>query len=376
MRRNRMLRYVCMVMAVLLLGLCVPVSAEEQSCVYSSVLMEAETGMVLGGTESDTPVPIGSLTKLMTVLVVARAVAEGRLSPDTLVSTPAAAQEQLGAVIWLLAGEQMTVTDLLKGVIIGNANDAAVSLAAACAGSETQFVLEMQAEAFSLELRQTRFADCTGNSSDNRSTAKEVALICRALLEYDWLTPIFTTWRTFLRGEATELVSENRLTRTYDGILGMKAGHGTASGYTAAIAAERDGMRCIAVILGCEDTDERFTYAKNLLAHGFASYVVTTPDFSTEFLRPIPVRHGIADAVTLEASELSGIALPQGERISCVTVLPKFLEAPVARGKAVGTVAFYAGDTYLYEASLCAAESVERRRLWEALAGLLDNLFK
>lgn len=350
--------------------------ASETAATESTVLMEGETGIVLAGEGQDTQRAIGSLTKLMTVYLTAQAVEEGTLTPDTMIAAPAAAQEQKGAVIWLEAGDTMSVTDLLKGVIIGNANDAAVTLACAVSGTEAQFVMDMNSAAFTLGMHNTRFADATGLSDENLGTAKDVALLCRGLLAYDWLTPIFTTWRDFLRDGATELVSENTLTKKYEGLRGFKAGHGEACGYTLAAAAERDGFCCIAVVLGCEDEDTRFSKGKSLLAKGFAGYTVTTPDFSTEFMKPVTVRHGMDSAVLTEPLQLVSAAIPKGESVSCVVVLPNYAEAPVRAGDVLGCVAFYCGDTMLYETALCAAASVERRGFWDSFAQLLENMFK
>lgn len=356
----------------------VHVSAEEAPSVhhYASALMEAESGTLLGGTDPDAQVPIGSLTKLMTVYLAAEAVAEGSLTLQTMLTAPPSAQEEQGAVIWLTGGEKMSVEDLLKAVIIGNANDAAVTLAVQLAGSVSAFVGEMNAAAFSLEMRSTRFTDCTGNSDANRSTARDIAKLCRILLKYDFLKPAFTTWRTFLRDGKTELVSENTLTRTYDGILGCKAGHGSACGYTLAIAAKTDKMCCIAVVLGCDDENERFTYGKNLLSNGFSNFLVTTPDFQTEFLRPLPVTQGTARSVCLHTDALLSIAAPIGAELSGVVVLPKYAEAPVRKEQPLGTVAVYCGDTLVYEVPLLAAEAVPRQSFRGSFAVLLENLFK
>lgn len=367
--------------AIVLSMLLIPrlfVSADETSPAphtYSSVLTEARTGMVIGGTDSDLPLPIGTLTKLMTVYLTAEAVAEGRLTPDQTISVSPAAEGYPGATVWLRGGEKMRVTDLLKAVIIGNANDACIALAYHLSGSEENFVMEMNAAAFSLGMRQTRFADCTGISDENIGTAADLALLCRALTAYDWLTPVFGTWRDFLRDGETELVSENTLTRTYDGIRGMKAGHGDASGYTVCIAAQREQLCMIAVVLGCDDENERFTYAKNLLETGFSSYYVTTPDFSAEFMQPIAVRRGTANAVMPETGELLSIAAPKDERISSVVVLPAYLEAPVYKGQQIGTAAFYCGDSLLYETPITAAEAVPRRGFRETLKKLFLSLF-
>jgi len=373
---NRLTRIIFSVFLILTQLRMIPVSADTDAAPYCTALLEAQTGMLLRGEQSDKIVPAGSQTKLMTVLLTAETVAAGRLTPETEVSVPPSAEGMSGATVWLRAGEHMNVTDLLKAVIIGNANDAALTLACAVSGSEAEFVRDMNGEAFSLGMRSTRFTDCTGISPENITTAYELGLLSRALLSHAWLLPVFSTWRDFLRGDATELVNENRLTRTFEGILGMKAGHGDASGYTLTAAAEQSGMRCIAVVLGCEDPDERFSVGKRLLAAGFSEYTVTTPDFSAEFLRPVTVRRGITAAVIAETAALHAAAVPKDTEFSCIVCLPRYLEAPVRQGDLLGEAAFYCGDTLLYEAPLTAAEDVPRRTLKETLRMLLGNLFK
>ena len=361
---------------ILLLRFAGAASAEAPEHAYGAVLMEAQSGMCLGGTDPERILPVGTQTKLMTVYLTAEAAASGRLDPAEQVTVSPAAEGAPGATVWLLTGERMTVSDLLKAVIIGNANDACIALACRLSGSEMQFVREMNAAAFTLGMRHTRFADCTGMSAENTSTAHDLALLCRALLEYDFLTPYFTAWREELRGGATELVSENRLTKKYQGLLGCKAGHGDASGYTLTAAAERGQLRMIAVVLGSEDDDARFSEAEALLKHGFTGYYVTTPDFQTEFLHPLKVRHGTADSVLAETGELLSLALPKGERISSTVVLPRWRDAPVRKGDVIGSAAFYCGDTLVSETPLLAAEDVPRRTFRDTLRMLLHAMFR
>lgn len=372
-----MKRWICIILTVLLcMEMRVSADGAQQSHTYSSVLMEASTRMMLGGQEPETILPIGTQTKLMTVYLVAEAIREGRLSPDTVVKVSPKAEHMPGATVWLTAGEEITVHELLLGTLTGNANDAAAALACKLSGDEQTFVMEMNAAAFTLGMRHTRFADCTGLSAENVSTARELGLLCCALLEFDFLAPVLNVWRTHIRNGKTELVNENRLTRTYEGALGMKAGHGEPSGYTLSLAAEQDGMRCVAVVLGCDDTDERFTYAKNLLAKGFSGYTVTTPDFSGEFMRPVSVRGGTENAVLAETASLCAAAVPKGKHISAVVILPKCLSAPVTAGQQIGTAAFYCGDTCLYESPLTAAQDVPKRGFWAAFTMLLAKLCK
>ncbi len=363
------------VLLALLLMMPLRAAAAEQTR-YVSALLEAQTGMLLGGSDADVPVPAGSQTKLMTVYLTAEAMDAELLSAETLLTVPAAAERYPGATVWLRAGEKMTVSDLLKAVITGNANDACITLAYAVSGTEQAFVNDMNAAAFALGMRQTHFADCTGTAAENITTAGDLALLCRALLAYDFLTPLFTAYCDTLRGGETELVSENRLTHDYEGVLGMKAGHGTESGYTLTLAAERDGMRMIAVVLGCDDRDSRFSDAKKLLSEGFAGFTVMTPDFSAEHLKPLPVRGGTADAVLPETAELLSVAAPKGSSISSVTCLPAYITAPVRRGQVLGTAAVYCGDTLLYEIPLTAADDVPRRGLRETAVLLLRAMFR
>ena len=364
----------CSFFALLMLVLPVCGRTAAADAEYAAVLMEAQTGMVIDGVHADQQMPAGSQTKLMTVYLTAEAVAARRLTMDTMITVPPAAEGTAGATVWLRSGEQMSVQDLLKAVIIGNANDACAALAYAVSGSEDAFVMDMNAEAFTLGMRDTVFTDAAGLSAENRTTPRDLALLCRALLRHECLTPMFTQRRDFLRDGATELVSENELTRGYSGLLGLKAGHGDASGYTLCAAAERDHMRMIAVVLGSADADERFRIAKNLLADGFSGYYVTTPDFSPEFIKPLRVHHGISSAVQPETGALCSIAAPKGEAFQTVIWLPEYVEAPVKKGQAIGSAAFYCGDSLLCEVSLTAAEEIPRRGFRETLALLLGAL--
>ncbi|MCQ2407378.1 MAG: D-alanyl-D-alanine carboxypeptidase [Oscillospiraceae bacterium] len=362
-------------LSVILIYTLLPLTAKAETLPRcTSALLEAQTGMCIGGTEPDLQVPAGTQTKLMTVYLTAEAAASGKFTPETVLTVPPSAEGAPGASIWLRSGEKMSVLDLLRGVIVGNANDACIALACAVSGSEDAFVRDMNAEAFSLGMRSTVFADCTGLSAENRTSAHDLGTLCRALLRHDWLQPIFATWRCFLRGDATELVNENRLTRTDEALSGFKAGHGDASGYTLTLAAKQDQMTFIAVVLGSPDSDQRFTDAKKLLAKGFAEFYVTTPDLSAEFMQPVRVHHGTDSAVLVQTSNLLSIAAPRSESLSTAVVLPRWLEAPVQRGDVIGTAAFYCGDTLLYESPLTAADDVPRRSFLHTLQMLIAAL--
>lgn len=375
--QKRALTALVTVLALALLYLPEPGAAAGKPC-RAYVLLEARTGQLLLEENSSESLPMGTMAKLMTMLLTAEALESGALSENTAVTASPAANAQKGASIWLMPGEKMTVGDLLRGMIIGNANDAAVALAEAVSGTEEQFVMDMNARGFELGLRSTVFTCASGLSEEGQvTTAADLGRLCCKLTEYPVLTPYMTTWRTFLRGEQTELVNENTLVRSYDGLLGMKAGHGERTGYTLAAAAQRGDGIYVAVVLGCQEDADRFSIAKTLLSKGFGSYQVTTPAFSGEFLKPLQVLHGTDTAVEVEAQGLTGITVPKGNTgLQTVLVLPEYVEAPVSKGQQLGTAAFYQGDIYLYEVPLTAASSVPRLTFSRAFLRLLDNMLK
>lgn len=368
-------------MAVLLvwLGLCrISASAEETEIPAAAyVLMEAETGTVLLESNGDAPFSCGTMAKLMTALLTAEQLTSGSWTLETELTAGEEVSGISGAVIWLVPGEKMTVSDLLKGLIIGNAGDAAAMLAVGISGDVASFVMEMNARAFDLGMRSTRFDAPQGSNAETQyTTAADLARLCRALSEYDVLTPYFQTWRDFLRGEATELVNENTFSRTYEGHIGFKASHTEQSGWCLAEGATRNGMTCIAVVLnGAED--QRFADVKQLLKAGFSQYRVMQPLFSDEFLKPLTVKGGVSTAVRFTADDVHGVVVPKAEPdLTAVLQLPSYIEAPVQKGRKIGSVAFYNGDTMLYETALVTTEPVEAMTFSRAFAKITVKMLK
>lgn len=352
---------------------------EDPELTQAYVLMEAETGRVLREQNGYTEVPIGTMCKLMTILLVAEAIDAGELSIDKMVVTSSHANSMNGAQIWLMPGEQMSVSDLLKGVIIGNANDAAVALAEEIAHSEENFTANMNTRAFELGMKNTGFYNSTGYGVEEQySTAYDMALLCRELTKFKFLYEYMTCWRDFVRGEDTELVNENKLVKGYNGIIGFKAGHSKEAGNCIAIGAERNNNTYIVVALGYQDKDERFSEAKSLMSIGFSNYQVTNPSFSNEHLMPIKVVRGVDNAVMIEAKELSSLVVSKGnaEDITSVIFVPNYITAPVKKGQAIGVVGFYIDDVLLYETELITSNDIEKMTMHRAFKNICANILK
>lgn len=377
-----MKRFCCVVMGLVILFLSCRFfcSAEDNKHLYktASVLTEASTGTVICSENGDLKMQQGSLCKLMTILLTAEEIDDGKLLIDEKLTASANANSQQGAVIWLMQGESISVDELLKAVIIGNANDASVVLAEHIAGSEEEFVNMMNARAFELGMRNTVYKNCTGpDVSGQYSTAEDTAILAAELLKHDFLQKYFTTWIDNVRGGQTELVNENKLVRTYDGITGMKAGRSLESGFSLVLTAKRDESAFISVVMGCEDKDERFNIAKSLMAAGFSSYKVTTPAFEDEFLRPVDVHGGKETSVMLKAENLSELVVGKSAgELSTAVLIPNYIDAPVEKGQMVGKVGFYSGDTLLYETNLVACKKIEKNDFSNSIKKIMSILYK
>ena len=357
----------------------IPASTDNKITSKSAILMEASTGQVLFEQQAQQPLPIGTLNKIMTVLLVAEAVDSGKLALTDQVTTSAYANSMKQAVIWLNVGEKMSVDDLLKGVIVGNANDASVALAETVAGSEEAFVAKMNARAKELGMSNTSFANCTGYDVEGQgSTAYDVALMSRELIKHDWLKPYMTCWMDSLRGGATSIVNTNVLVKSYKGISGIKAGYSDAAQNCLSVAATRDNVTYIAVILGSADKDIRFTEAKNLLNTGFSNYQVRSPDVPSEVLNPIKVTGGTAREVGVKVENLANIIIPNGtsKDLRNEVTLPKEIKAPIKNNQVIGEISFYRGDNLIYKSNLLAINEVDKMTMFKAFGILSQNMLQ
>ena len=342
-------------------------------------LIECGTGSIVLSENAGKQVNCGYLSKLMTLLLIAEDIETGKYRLDTELTASETVRGTKGAVIWLEPGDKISVEELLKGVIIGNANDAVTVLAEKSEGSIEAFVSRMNSEAFDLGLRDTAFYSPYGYYDEREhTTAADMAVICRKLAGYEFLRDSFCTWREHIRNGTVELVSENTLTRTYSAHIGFKAAHSEQSGYCIAEGAvSEDGTRYIAVVLCASDEKTCFDRAKELCRRGFREYKVTATLFPDEMVRPVRVKKGVESAVSVSLASQSGLVIPQSAaQIRTVTVLPQYLTAPVRKGQVIGTAAFYDGRTLVYESDIVADESVDRLDYGNAISKMLSNVVK
>jgi D-alanyl-D-alanine carboxypeptidase (penicillin-binding protein 5/6) len=350
----------------------------------SYILVEASTGSVLREYNADERLAPASLTKVMLLLLIAEEINANRLCLTEEVTTTAHASAMDGSVIWLEAGEVMSVADLLKSVVISSANDATVALAEHIAGSEDGFVALMNQKAYVLGMSNTSFTNAVGYDDERHySTARDVAVMSRALMREEnyalfsehMLTRLCSV-RTATERE-TQLLNTNNLITYYKGIEGIKTGTTDNAGFCLSAAAVRGEMRLISVVMGCNDNFDRVDLSEKLLDYGFAGYEPHSPDSAMTF-EPISVRNGVTATLTLSEMQTGAIVIPKGraDEIKYEVYLPEQVSAPVTRNQPIGTISASLDGEVVYESYIVAAESVQKLTFWRVFAEMVKSFFK
>ncbi len=338
----------------------------------AQLLMEFSTGKVLFAQNEYDHLPIASVTKVISTLLVMEALDAGKITLSDEVTVSEHAASMGGSQVFLEAGETMSVEDLLKSVIVVSANDATVALGEYINGSEEAFISAMNARAKELGCENSNFVNTNGlPEEDHYSCAYDIALITRELMKHEKVFEYTGIWMDTIRNGSFGLANTNKLIRFYKGATGMKTGFTGEAKYCLSGTAKRDNMQLIAIVLGAETSDKRFSAAKSMFDYGFANYSVTTPELPT--LENIKVERGVLESVPLTA-EPTDILTDKGEsaKIELKPVLKESLQAPVEKGTDAGYIAYLKNGTEIARASVVTAESVDK----VSYSSLLGEIFK
>ncbi len=357
----------------------IPIHAEaisdEEVKAPAAILMEAGTGKVLYEKNPDEKRPAASITKVMTLLLVMEAIDSGTLSLDDTVTASAHAASMGGSDIWLKEGETMSVDDMLKATVIMSANDAAVALAEKVAGTEDDFVHRMNERAQQLGMTNTTFLNCNGLDEDGHlTTARDIAIMSAELIKHPKIFDYAQTWIDYVRDGKTQLVNTNKLLKTYQGITGLKTGTTGKAGSCISATAERSGLSLIAVVLGSENTADRFSTATALLDYGFANWAMADPVVPE--IPEIPVTNAMVSSITAQADPAGQILIPKGREGDLVSEvrIAESLEAPVEKGQTVGKVVYTLDGETVCELQIRASEPAERMTFSSVFQILLWDL--
>lgn len=347
----------------------------------AAVLVESSTGKALCGLNENMRLPVASVTKIMTLLIAAEEIDAGNLSFSDTAVCSAHANSMDGSVIWLESGEEMSVGDLAKSIVIASANDACVMLAEHIAGSEEAFVGMMNEKAAELGMTNTHFVNCVGyDDKEHYSSARDIAVMAAELRKYDYYDDFLLTRLDSVRtgtSRETQLLNTNKLITSYSGITGLKTGTTDAAGCCFCGTAKRGNMELTAVVLGCATDSDRFDAARSLLDLGFDNYERVTPRPDVSELLEVPVERGIKNGVDTRFSDVPEMILEKGSGalIKYHYSRTSAVEAPVEKGQVLGYVTMTIGDDVIGNAKIIAAESVPRLDLARCFNYLLKSFF-
>lgn len=330
----------------------------------AAVLMDASTGKVLMKYNENEKLYPASVTKIMPLLLVCEAIDEGRISLGDTVTVSASAASKGGSQIWLKEGEQMTVDELLKATAVYSANDACTALGEYIAGSDEAFVKLLNERAKELGMTNTYFENCTGlddTTENHLTTALDVAIMSRELLKHELITNYTTIWMDSLRNGQTELVNTNKLVRFYEGTTGLKTGTTAKAGCCVSASAMRDGTHLIAVVMGSENSTDRFETAKAMLNMGFANYSTVTPVIDTSLIPKVGVIGGVVEEIMPKIPQVNPVLIEKGRDgdITQTIDLAVDVAAPVEQGQVLGTVTFRLGDEEIGTYNLISPDTVD-----------------
>ena len=370
---------------VLFLALCIGMiptanAAQIDVAAPSAILMDAATGTVLFEKNAHERLAPASVTKVMTLLLVMEALESGRISWDDTVIASEAAAGKGGSQVYLEVGEQMSMDEMLKSVVVSSANDCATALAEHIAGSESAFVQMMNARAAELGCADTNFVNCTGlddeaNAAEHLTSAYDIAIMSRALLSHEKIKDYTTIWMDTVRDGKFGLSNTNKLVRFYDGTTGLKTGYTSQAGYCLSSSAERDGIELIAVVLHCDTSTNRFQSAKALLDYGFANYALVNADAESP-LGTVKVLLGEESVLTPVLQDSSPILIEKGEQaqVKKTVELPSELTAPIQAGQQIGTLTIETDSRVLAKIPILAPTTVEKLSLWQMTVRILRKL--
>ncbi|MCL2087061.1 MAG: D-alanyl-D-alanine carboxypeptidase [Oscillospiraceae bacterium] len=373
-----MKRYVASLFLLLFLTFLPSAAAQEKT---AQILIESSTGQVLFAENENARLPVASLTKIMLLLIAAEKIEEGTLNLSDNVTVSPYASGVGGSTIWLEAGEVMSVSDLLKSVIISSANDASVAVAEHISSDEQSFVELMNQRARELALENTNFTGCVGFDDKNHySSAKDISIITSKLFEHDVFDEFYrirlSSVRTGTQRE-TQLLNTNKLADSYDGILGGKTGTTDAAGFCLSVAARRDGMSLIAVTLGARNDDERTQKCAALLDNGFENFERYTAIIETENLPFLNVPNGVPKKIGLKLNAPINFIIPKGthDELEYSYNIPEQVNAPVEKAQKIGYVEVKAKDIPLFKSEIITAEAAEELTFTKSFSIIVKEFF-
>ena len=352
----------------------------------SYILIEPNTNTVIAEFNSDSEIEPASMTKIMTSYVVADQIANDLISLDDQVLISEKAWRMEGSKMFIEAGKKVSVSDLLKGIIIQSGNDASVAIAEYAGGTERGFVDLMNAYAGALSMNKTIFKNSTGLPDENHfSSAKDLATLTSDFIKK--FPDIYSLYneKQFTFNNIKQL-NRNKLLWRDDSSDGVKTGHTEAAGYCLVGSAKRGNMRLITVVAGSDSDNNRFLASQRLLEYGFRFFATQKVLNANQEYKNINIWGGLEKSLSLGVLEDISITLPRTS-FKDLTINYNYInniQAPIEIGQTIGTLEIVSSDKVVFSTELVALQSIKSKgffgRLWSkfvlwifSLFGMTDN---
>lgn len=357
------------------------IPAAPQLAAKSYVLMDAASGQVLVEHNGDERLPPASLTKLMTAYLATLEINRGQIREEDKVHVSEKAWRTGGSRMFIQVGSQVSVSDLLHGVIIQSGNDASVALAEHIAGSEDAFADLMNQQAQRLGLTNTQFRNATGlPHPEHYSSAHDMAKLARAIIYDDPQHYAIYKQKEFFWNNIRQ-PNRNLLLWRDPTVDGLKTGHTDEAGYCLVASAERDGQRLITAVFGTSGEEARSAETQKLLTYGFRFFETRTFYEKGQALTRARVWKGAENELEAGLRENLTLTVPRGrsQQLQATLQLDRQLMAPIEQGAVIGKVEVRDGDKVIHTADLIALEGVEQggffARLWDSIRLFFYGLF-
>lgn len=362
-------------------GVFAQVEPEFEIEAEAALLMETNSGKIIWEENSKKKLYPASLTKIMTLLLALEKLAQGQISLGDQVCISARASSMGGSEIFLSEGDVVSLENLLIGMAVGSANDAAVAVAEHISGSVEGFVELMNEKAKNLGLQQTHFCNPHGlHNPDHYSCAYDVMLMSLALLEYPRIHQWATIWMDehFLKGRIRSgevfLSNTNRMIIDYPGCDGLKTGFTREAGNGISATAQRGKSRFLAVVMGSPTEKERYDAARMLLDYGFSNYKSVPVVKKEAVVTVLPVEKGSPPELEVIAAENLSLLLPRDADESYTKEVQIFpLELPLKQYQKVGELTVRYGENEQTTVDLLVHEEVQRAPVGAMFLRLLQR---
>ena len=349
----------------------------------SYILIDAVTGKIIVEENADEALPPASLTKIMTAYIAVEEIMNGNLSLADKVHISEKAWRMEGSKMFVGVNSQVSVEDLLRGIIIQSGNDASVAIAEHIAGSEEAFADMMNQYSEVLGMSSSFFMNSSGLDTEvyyNTMSARDLSILAQATISgHADYYPIYAE-REFTYNDIRQTNRNSLLFRDRN-VDGMKTGWTDAAGYCLVASAERDGMRLISVVMGTVSEESRAIETQKLMTYGFRYYETHKLYDANQILTNVPVWSGKDSAVDLGIENEVYVTIPRGQAqaMEATVDVDEIIYAPLANGQIMGVVNVTLDKDNIFQSNIVAMQEIERggilKRFIDWLTLLIMSVF-